>query len=383
MDERKVTRKLEQVEPPKIELKDARARLRRELLTSPEFETRTAPGRGSRWRLALAGLVMATAVVAIVFQFVPRRSSAEALIAAMGSAYDASVLPDAVHYLKQRLDLNDDRHVLIESWRFPGEDKFRVRIKDAVSAKTLGHLIMADGRTWDLPESPIHVAGEVRAMTRTHVGEAGEAREPGHLQRIMTIVVERAHPGEAWSDTTRARAYLVSDFFSSAPAIGRTPHDLVRELQHDGEVAYAGATLNRRSRLEAETLERRNAGALPFVVEFRMEHIEQVQAFLNRVLAGQAGGTDFAAYRADLETRGLGDAIALRPVEPVERIEVDSATSRIRRLSLSIVEHGREIYAAETTFLEDRYVPYAPDTFDPDLYGLSPATPARTLPTQP
>lgn len=382
MDEKDVVKKLEQTDPPQIELKDARARLRRELLTSPEFEARTAaPRRVPGWRLAFAGLVAITAVAILAIQFVPRRSSAEALIAAMGSAYDASFLPDAIHYVKQGLKLNGDRSVVIESWLFSSEHRFRVRIKDARTAETLGHTISADGRTYDLPESRMHVLGGVSEPMPEAEGHSDMAAPGRHERRVMTVVVQRANEGDEWSDETLARAFLISDFFNRNPRISRTPHDLVRELAADGQVAYAGATLDSRSQLEVEILERRNAGALPFVVEFPMKHLDDVQRFFGRVAGWDPHDATLDRCAALLDEQGLGEAIVLRPVEPLERIEVDSATSRIRKLSLSIVEGGKEIYSAETTFLEDRYLPYAPDTFDPDLHGLSAADPGAHFKT--
>lgn len=371
-DERDLIRDLEHAEPPQIELHGARVRLRRALLASPDFAARASTRRTSRWRLAFAGLAAAAVVAILAIQLIPRRSSAEALLAAMGSAYDASVVPDAIHYLRQSLRLNSDPPLELESWLYADQRKFRVRVKDAGSSKTLAHTISNDGRIFNLPESSLHVVGETHRRSSVSTADAGHAdTNPTPGDRMMTIVITRVHQGDDWSDDTPVRAFLISDFFSRAPSLNRTPQDLVHELEGSDQVMYAGATLDSRNQRQVELLERPNAGALPFVVEFPMKRLEDVQGFLARVLTRTSRDGSIDAYEALLEEQGLGGVVTLRPVAPVERVEIDSETSRIRKLSLSIFEHGDEIYSAETTFLEDRYLPYAPDTFDPDLHGLS------------
>ena len=82
-----------------------------------------------------------------------------------------------------------------------------------------------------------------------------------------------------------------------------------------------------------------------------------------------------------LEQNNLEGEIKIKPIESVERIEVIAESSRIHRVTLTVSEHGVETYRAEKTFLEDRYLSYAPDMFDPGHHGLAviPDTDERTI----
>ena len=106
MDERDLIKKLEQAELPQVDLPDARARLRRELLNSPDFDRRASRARGFLWvRYAFAAA--ATVVIAgfVAMQLMPQRLSAKALIDTMEAAYDSRAVAGAVHYLRQTLSI--------------------------------------------------------------------------------------------------------------------------------------------------------------------------------------------------------------------------------------------------------------------------------------
>ena len=57
-------------------------------------------------------------------------------------------------------------------------------------------------------------------------------------------------------------------------------------------------------------------------------------------------------------------------IESVETVEGLAETSQVHRVALAIYESGVEIYRVEKVFLEDRYLSYSPDMFDPEHHGL-------------
>ena len=60
----------------------------------------------------------------------------------------------------------------------------------------------------------------------------------------------------------------------------------------------------------------------------------------------------------------------IEPIASVETIEVLAETSQIHRVTFTIFERGVETYRVERIFLEDRYLDYTPDMFDPEHHGL-------------
>ena len=72
-----------------------------------------------------------------------------------------------------------------------------------------------------------------------------------------------------------------------------------------------------------------------------------------------------------LEQHNLVGEVKIKPIESVETNEVIAESSQIYRVTLTVFEHGVETYRAEKTFLEDRYLSYSPDMFDPGHHGMT------------
>ncbi len=372
MKDRELDKKFENVDLPQVKLPEAKARLRRELLTAPHFERRAARIRGFlRVRYALTALAAVAVAGFIVIQLMPDRLSARALIDNMEAAYDSRVVANAVHYFRQTLTLPRGRHFEVEQWVHPDEDKIRVRLKDGDTGDVIAHSIMVGQRTYGLDSA----SGRTRArIRRVEAANHGTAHEGG----MMTVVLMRLHEDDEWADETVVQVIVMDDGFDRDQFMKKTPRAIISDLAGSSDITYSGATFEPRLNQKIEILERRNAATLPFKLEFKMKHLDKVQWFLTSIISNEISlemDTEF------LEQNNLGGDIKIRPIESVETIEVIAESSRIHRMTLTVFEDGVETYRAEKTFLEDRYLSYAPDMFDPGHHGLTqiPNTDERSI----
>ena len=364
MDESDLIKKLEQAELPQAELPDAKARLRRELLNAPDFDRRARRSRGFlRARYALA----ATATIAIagfvVVQLMPQRLSARALIDTMEAAYESRSVAGAVHYLRQTLSIPGGRSFEVERWVHPDEDRIRVRLRDADSGEIYAHSIIEGERMYGLD---MQDDGPVHGRIERHRPDPNERRH----RKAMTIVI--SHMGGSDHDGPGAvlQAFVMDNAFQTERFAGTTPHDVVRDLSQSPNVIYAGASTDPALDVKIEVLERRNSGVLPFKLEFPAKYVDQVESFLMSLISEDVPHEIEQRFAEFIEHNDVSGEIKIKPIESVETIEVIAETSRVHRVTLAIYESGVETYRAEKVFLEDRYLPYTPDMFDPEHHGL-------------
>jgi hypothetical protein len=166
------------------------------------------------------------------------------------------------------------------------------------------------------------------------------------------------------------QAFVMDNAFQTESFAGMTPHDVVRDLSVSPNVIYAGASTEPALDEKIEVLERRNSGVLPFKLEFPAKYIEPVESFLRTLTSKDAQGEIERRVAEFVEQNDLSGEIKIKPIESVETIEVIAETSRIHRVTFTIFESGAETYRIEKVFLEDRYLSYTPDMFDPEHHGL-------------
>ena len=364
MDERDLINKLEQAELPRAELPDAKARLRRELLNAPDFVGRAGRSRGFlRARYALAAAVTIAIAGFVAVQLMPQRLSAKALIDTMEAAYESRAVAGTVHYVRQTLSIPGGYGFDIERWVHPDEDRTRVRLRDADSREVYAHSIIEGKRIYGLDaqnDGPVY--GRIARRRPDSNG--------GHNRKTMAIVI--SHMGGSDHDGAGAvlQAFVMDDAFRAESFAGTTPHDVVRDLSQSPDVIYAGATTEPALDEKIEVLERRNSGVLPFKLEFPATYVDQVESFLMSLISEDVPH-DFEQRVAEfVEQNDASGEIKIKPIESVETIEVIAETSQVHRVTLAIYESGVETYRAEKVFLEDHYLPYTPDMFDPEHHGL-------------
>lgn len=365
MEDRELNQKLESVELPRVTLPGAKARLRRELLTSPHFEQRA--GRMSiyrRVRYALAALATIAVAAVIAIQFIPERLSAKVLIDNMEAAYDSRVVSGAVHYLRQALTIPGAPSLEVERWVHPDGDNIRIRLRNGSNGDVLAHSIVEGSRTYGLASGTGPVHGEIRRVKPApdKTGPSGNA---------MAIVISPLHHDREWTDETTVQALVMEYGFDRDQFAAKTPRSVVSDLARSSDVIYAGVALEPQLDQKIEILERRNSAALPFKLELPARHLGKVQEFLELIISQEISleiGDQFAEF---LETNNLEGEVKISPTESVETVEVFAESSLIHRVTLTVSERGVETYRVEKTFLEDRYLSYSPDMFDPEHHGLT------------
>ena len=365
MTDEELNRKFKDSDLPHITLPSAKARLRRELLTSPHFEERAGRIRSfARVRYALTALAAIAIATLVVIQFIPERLSAKGLIRTMEAAYSSHVVEGAVHYLRQSLALPRDRRFEVETWIHPEENKIRIRLKDATADLVMAHSIIESGRVYGLPTATDRKSGSIKGVPHG-------SQKPSHGGTAMTVVIMRLDADDEFSDETMVRILAMDDGFSGDQFAKKTPRAVVADLSQSPDVTYAGATFDSESGQRLEALERRNAAAMPFTLEFPMKHLKKVEWFLSSVVSKEISFEMDVRFSEFLEQNDLEGEVKIKPIESVETIEVFAETSRIHRVTLAIFEQGVETYRAEKTFLEDRYLSYEPDMFSPEHHGLT------------
>ena len=364
MDERDLINKLGQAELPRAELPDAKARLRRELLNAPDFDGRAGRSRGLlRARYALAAAVTIAIAGFVAVQLMPQRLSAKALIDTMEAAYESRAVAGAVHYVRQTLSIPGGYGFEIERWVHSDEDRTRIRLRDVDSREVYAHSIIEGERMYGLEAQN---EGQVYGK----IGRRRPDSNGGHHQKAMAIVI--SHTGGSDHDGAGAvlQAFVMDDAFRAESLAGTTPHDVVRDLSQSPDVIYAGATTEPALDEKIEVLERRNSGVLPFKLEFPAKYIDQVESLLMSLISEDDAHEIERRVAEFVEQNDASGEIKIKPIESVETIEVIAATSQIHRVTLVIYESGVETYRAEKVFLEDHYLPYTPDMFDPGHHGL-------------
>ena len=365
MDDRDLIQKLQNADPPDVTLPDAKARLRRELLTSPDFERRAARRRGFlRVRYAFAALTTVVIAGFIAIQLMPERLSAKALIDTIEAAYDSRVVSGAVHYIRQTLTLHGAGHFEVERWDHPDGGKVRIRLKDGSTGSVLAHTIIDGDRSYGFSSAPGRVRGKIK-----HVKAADGAAQ--RLRKAMAVVLMHAGGGHAMTDEAVMQAFVMDYGFDQAQFAQKTLRDVISDLAGSPDVVYAGAAVEPEIGKDIEILERHNSGVLPFKLEFPEKYMEQVQWFLASLISEEISLEMDARFVEFLEENDLQGEIKIRPIESVETIEILAESSRIHRITLTVFEGGVETYRAEKMFLEDRYLSYAPDMFAPEHHGLT------------
>jgi hypothetical protein len=363
MDQKDLIQKLEGADPPRVDLPDAKARLRRELLTSSHFER--AGARTHRFRLGVAAVAAVVVAVVLFVQLPSDRVSARALIDSIEVAYDSRSVSGAVHYLRQALSLPDDHRFEVETWAQDSEKRMRVRLSDARSGETLAHSLFDGDRSYGLPEGSSRIHSESKITVRKHGGA------PPPRSRMLAVVIMRVSAEDEWTDDTVVRALVLDNGFNRDAFAAMTPREVVRHLSESPEVEYVGASYAPGLNAEIETLEIRNSGALPFAIEFPLKYMDRVRWFLSSVISEDISFEMDSRFVEFLEQNDFEGTIKLRPVESIQRVEVHAGSASIHRTTLIVRENGMETYRAEVVFAEDRYLPAAPDMFDPSALGLT------------
>jgi len=365
MKDREVDNKLMGVDLPEISLPGPKARLRRELMSSPHFEQRSARIRlFGRVRYGLTALAAAAAAVIVVMQFIPQRLSARELINNMEAVYESSIVTNAVHYIRQTMALPRGHEFNVEQWALLNEGKIRIRLEERNTGEVVVHSIIDGNRAYDLSGAPGQARNKIRRGSVDH--------DPSeHHGGLMTVVLMRVNEDDEWGDETVIRAFVMDDGFARDQFARKTPRAIVSDLAASSEVAYAGASFSPELDRKIEVLERRNEAALPFTLEFRAKHMEKVQWFLNSVISEEISVELDSEFVDFLEDNDLGGEVQIRPIESVERIEIIAESSRIHKVTLTIFERGEEAYQAERVFIEDRYLPLSANMFDPVHHGLT------------
>ena len=364
MDERDLINKLEQAELPQAELPDAKARLRRELLNAPDFDGRASRPRGFlRVRNALAAGVTIAIAGFVAVQLMPQRLSAKGLIDTMEAAYESRAVAGAVHYVRQTLSIPGGYGFEIERWVHPDEDRIRVRLRDTESREVYAHSIMEAERIYGL---------DARDDGRVYgkIGRRQPDSNAGHQPKAMAIVISHVAGGDHDGDGAVLQAFVMDNAFQAESLAGTTPHDVVRDLSQSPDVIYAGATTEPALDEKIEVLERRNSGVLPFKLEFPAQYMDQVESLLMSLISEDVPHEIERRVVEFVEQNDVSGEIKIKPIESVETIEVIAETSRVHRVTLAIYESGVETYRAEKVYLEDRYLLYTPDMFDPGHHGL-------------
>ncbi len=364
MDERDLIKKLQQAELPQAELPDAKARLRRELLNAPDFDRRASRSRGFlRTRYALAAVATITIAGFVAVQLMPQRLSAKALIDTMEAAYASRAVAGAVHYIRQTLSIPGVSGFEVERWVHPDEDRIRVRLRDADSGKVYAHSIVEGEQIYGLD---IQDDGRVHGRIKRRRPDSNEA----HAPKAMAIVISHMRGSDHDGAGAVVQAFVMDNAFQTESFAGMTPHDVVRDLSVSPNVIYAGASTEPALDEKIEVLERRNSGVLPFKLEFPAKYIEPVESFLRTLTSKDAQGEIERRVAEFVEQNDLSGEIKIKPIESVETIEVIAETSQVHRVTFKIFESGVETYRVEKVFLEDRYLSYTPDMFDPEHHGL-------------
>lgn len=372
MKDRELDNKLKSVDLPQVSLPGPKARLRRELMSSPHFEQRSARMRiFGHVRYVLTALTAVIVGVFVVIQFLPKRSSARALINTMETAYESSVVSDAVHYIRQTLTLPRGHNFDVEQWLYLEEGKIRVRLEDKTTGDVIAHSIITGGEAYNLNSTTGRAHSRIKHGDKPH--------DPAHCHgRMLTVVFMRLNEEDEWGDETVVRAFVMDGGFDRDQFVNKTPRAIVSDLAASPDITYVGASVEPQINQKIEVLERRNAATLPFTLEFQAKHIEKVKWFLNSVISEEISLEIDSRFVEFLEKNDLIGEVQMKPIESVEKIEIIAESSRIHRVTLTIFESGTEAYRAERVFIEDRYLPYSPETFDPVLHGLTLQTEPQT-----
>lgn len=367
MNEKEMIEKLEEVSPPHIQLPEAKAELRRELLHAPQFNENHATTGAPQLKF-IVGAMAAFVIVALVFfiNLHPERTLAKELLDNMRKVYDHANAIDKVHHLKMLFASSGQPANERESWIYLPDRKMRFLYRDAQTDEILAHLITDGEKRYGLLGSKF--ALKIDFETTGEIDQGTQPLKKTEIEDESMDVVIMPAPDEFQGGQQLLQAIIMSDAFDRDEFTRQSPREVVEKLFASPNVTYRGSEIDSLTGKRVDLLERRaKSEAISLKLIFSQQQLEMVRRYLHQLESN--GFSELSSEDFIAQNKIRGD-VQVKKIDVRETIKVFAETARIHQIVLSVSEDDQESYRAVKTFLSDDYLNFSPAFFDPQAFGL-------------
>ena len=377
MKKEKLIEILQKTDAPQFDTPNARAQLRRELLNSSHFRTRSIKAvllsRGSLASAFLLGCIVLALFLPGLFS---RPISAQALLANLESGYSASDISGKIHYMKTLLrSFGQHRAPIIEErWIYNDYAESRFVMTGQQHADTLGHIIVKNGVTWLSPNSRFVVDIDTDTLAESKKDPAISSQTSAEQNvRILTLPFHSTEnpPQE------QVQALVLTQPLDIHKFTRQVPLDMIRTLKQDTLLRYDALIRDKQTSKKLAILKR--SASIPsfsIILDSKTGTKERVDDIVH--ILSETGFRNID--QAFLASHPLLQAADIDIVHPQIVIKIDTEENRVYQIIQSLRSGKEEIGRLELTFLAESFIDYDPAVLDERRFGLQRVEGAPQLP---
>ncbi|MBL7995300.1 hypothetical protein JNM05_08000 [bacterium] len=336
MDTQKLIEELEKTELPERVPLTSKNKLRRQLLNASYFKKASVRRSTIRYVISTAVTAAVTAVVILYIMTPPTFSSANELLTHIESAYTRLAGDGQIHYLRTLFNTLSGRTPLEEEeWSYGHQ--FSVKTRNAVTGEELGYTIKTNGKMYSRQHVQRKFKFNIEEKQFPAKNNDKSIRTETKDLRVMVVPLRE--------DSKTLQVYIFNDAWNPDSFSKRTPLEIVQSLKTDSLVTYAGR-------------ETSSDGNIYEVLE--VNHSKDLYLF--NVPDDQKASQTISKLISQVEK---GESPRSEIIDVREIIRIDMKTNKIFHVSHSIRQNGYEIDRFDLTFLEEKYINYDPNVFDP------------------
>ncbi len=363
---------LKKVNPPEIFLELSKAKLRQELLDNKHFKKKPLRKRHYIFRYAFStAAVIGIVMFFVLFKFLPREVSAKELINNLEAVYNSSFMADKIHYIKTLFKTKEEPFgsYLMETWKYQ-ENMIRVMFKNETNDKIIGHVIYKENKKYKLQTGKKDFNYKIRIVKKdSGPGRICADEKTVKAHRIMVFPAKNSD--KTAGKKKKVNILMIKDNFDIFGFCSQTPRNIFDKLKSDPYVEYIGSGIDTNTHRKMEILERKFS---PDVKSFLLEYEDDVQTeidwFIDKLRKKEIKLCADPDSKIPSEKPGHNRNLKLEKIDVVETTKIDKKTGEIFQIKYSLYKKDKLIDRYELSFLEDRFINYNPEIFNPNAFGL-------------
>ncbi|KAB2880768.1 hypothetical protein F9K33_04235 [bacterium] len=343
MDTQKLIEELEKTPLPERVPLTFKNKLRRQLLNSPYFKKTSLRRSTIKYVISTAVTAAATAVIILYMMTPPTFSSANELLTHIESAYTRMAGDGQMHYLRTLFKtLSGRTPVEEEEWSYDRHRQFSIKTRNAVTGEELGHTIKTNGKMYSKQHEQIKFKFNIEEKSIPAKNNGKTITTEVKDLRVLVVPLPE--------DRKTLQVYIFNDSWTPESFSKRTPLEIVQTLKTDSLVTYAGR-------------ETSSDGDMYEVLE--VNHSNDLYLF--RITDDPKAGQTISKL---IELVEKGESPKSEKIDVREIVKIDMKKNKIFHVSHSVRQNGHEIERFDLTFLEEKYLDYDPDIFNPQRNNL-------------
>jgi hypothetical protein len=348
-DKKKIDELLNMVDVPRIQLREAKVNLRKELLERWNIKKTRVHRKTLMFKFAWSGIAAILAIIIIfTFEFMPQRMSAKELIANLESAYHHSFDIQKLHYMNIRLQTTERKKkiIFLEKWVY--RDNQARFLFQGEGKQILAHYIFVNNKKygWQGMGDQVNVTFEKKL----------EKKDSQNFRRIIVLPLADASKGKK-----QASIIIVNDKLDIFGFCNQSPKDIFQDLKSTPGIKYVGKEIDRETGQTLEVLQRRSSSEVKsYILVYESDLSGQVKRFIEKLNSSEI----------PLNKKSGQGRARVGEIKVVETTKINKKSGKIHQISYELFKDKQTIIHHELTFLAENFSEYNPDTFDVQKFGL-------------